>query len=533
MNEKKSWLNTNLAKLFVAKKAKNNSKAAFRSLRWNLTLSYSIVTVVTLLVVGIVIIGLVGNFIMKNPYMTPDGLIESLRANWIPLVQSFISENPPNLDGARDFLQIYKGSIIDPEPLKLIGNIQLQMKTTNFISLYFLMRDLTIVDSIPHELAADEIGTRMDINYFPGLAEPLLAAIHGDENIKNLYSQNQPGNVIVGAIPIYEYRKSEIHPQASVEKGAVVGMLVFQTKSIPWDFLPLNEVIIAVLISILLITIFAGVLGSILGTFTANKLITRLSKLSFTANAWSGGDFSLVIRDNNKDEIGQLAVDLNRMAEQLENLLDRRQEISVMEERNRLARDLHDSVKQEAFAASAQLGAARAVFERDPEKAKQHLLEAEQLISKVRQELTDLIQELRPVAMKGKGLVPAVKDYICDWQKQTNIVPHLHIRGEKNLPIDIELAIFRIIQEALANVAWHSQALNVDLVFIYKPESLILTIRDDGKGFDPIHIRKNAMGLSSMHERANLIGAEFSVHSVIEHGTRIMLKYAYNKEKKA
>ncbi len=73
------------------------------------------------------------------------------------------------------------------------------------------------------------------------------------------------------------------------------------------------------------------------------------SNVSQAAHSWSSGDFSAIIRDKRDDEIGKLGNDLNTMAEQLENLLDRRQEISVLEERNRLARDLHDSVKQQAL----------------------------------------------------------------------------------------------------------------------------------------------------------------------------------------
>jgi NarL family two-component system sensor histidine kinase LiaS len=262
---------------------------------------------------------------------------------------------------------------------------------------------------------------------------------------------------------------------------------------------------------------------------TANGLTKRFSNVSQAAHSWSQGDFSAIIRDSHNDEIGKLGNDLNRMAEQLESLLDRRMELSVLEERNRLARDLHDSVKQQAFAASAQLAAARARFESDPERAQGHLEEAEVLIGKVRQELTDLIQELRPVAMKGKGLIVAVRDYAEDWCNRYDIEIRTHVRGERNIPLEVEKSIFRIIQEALANVAWHSQALAVDLVFNFRTDFLLLTIRDDGAGFIVGQPRKSGMGLKSMRERAELIGGELIIDSRLGVGTKIILKYPYQK----
>ncbi len=88
---------------------------------------------------------------------------------------------------------------------------------------------------------------------------------------------------------------------------------------------------------------------------------------------------------------------------------------------------------------------------------------------KVRQELTDLIQELRPVAMKGKGLIVAVKDYAEDWCNRYDIdISTMSLGAEYSL--EAEKSVFRIIQEALANVAWHSKASKVDLVFNFRTD---------------------------------------------------------------
>ena len=98
--------------------------------------------------------------------------------------------------------------------------------------------------------------------------------------------------------------------------------------------------------------------AQLFGSLTAKRMVDRLKHLEQAANAWSRGDFSVFIDDPTGDEISQLAHHLNNMAEQLQDLLKRRQAMAISEERNRLARDLHDSAKQQALAASFQLGTA-------------------------------------------------------------------------------------------------------------------------------------------------------------------------------
>lgn len=519
------------------KSAINNARRAFRSLRWRMALSYSLVTIAALLVVEIIVMALLMGYFVRNIDLTPETLISSLRAEWTPMVQQFFSEEPPDIDGVREYLDEVQGSTIGTRPLLILGNLQLEMKAQDFLNFYYLLDDRTLVDVIPHDIVPeDELGRRIPYDYLPGLIEPLQAAMDGIEDENLLYAKVEPGNRIVGAIPVFRYEPTAADALTSNDGTAVmdvernlVGVIVFTTKSFPWQFLPLSEVLVYIGRSLLIFTLFAGILGSGFGMLTASGLTKRLTQVSQAAHDWSHGDFSVNVRDKSDDEVGQLTKDLNSMAEQLENLLDRRQEISVLEERNRLARDLHDSVKQQAFAASAQMGAAKAHFERNPEQAYSHLQEAELLVGKVRQELTDLIQELRPVEMKGKGLIQAVEDQTNDWSRRNGIEFVIHVRGERSLPLEVEKCVFRIIQEALANVAWHSQADKVDIVFNFRSDFLLLTIRDNGKGFVPGQTRKRGVGLRSMNERAKLIGGELIIDSRIDKGTKIVLKYPYQK----
>ena len=124
------------------------------------------------------------------------------------------------------------------------------------------------------------------------------------------------------------------------------------------------------------------------------------------------------------------------------------------------------------------------------------------------------------MALQGKGLAPAVREYATDWSRQTGIELEVHVQGERSLPLDVEQAAFRIVQEALANVARHSQAVRAEIDLIYTGLDVTCTIRDDGTGFDPDKAR-DGFGLRSMQERANALGSTLKIESVAGEGTRL------------
>jgi len=506
-----------------------------RSLRARLTLSYSLVTIGALLVVELVVVVLLMTFLVNNIDLTPETLIANLREEWTPMMQQFLSSEPPDIEGARAYLEDVQGTVISTRPLLIFGNLELEMKVQDFLQFYYLLDDRTLVYAIPHGIVPEEdLGQVVPYDFLPGLSNPLRAAMEGIEDQNELYETVEPGNRIIGAIPVFRFEPTELEilyesqeTILDVERN-LAGVVVFTTKHFPWQFLPLTNILIYVGRSFLVFTLFAGLLGSFFGLWTANGLTNRLTKVSQAAHDWSRGDFSVLIRDTTDDEIGKLTNDLNVMAEQLENLMDQRQELSIMEERNRLARDLHDSVKQQAFAASAQLGAAKAHLIHKPEQAYDHLVEADLLVGKVRQELTELIQELRPVEIKGKGLVATVNEYVNDWRRRNDIDIILEVWGEKNLALDVEKSIFRIIQEALANILWHSQAEQVVINLDYHSDMLVLSIEDNGVGFDFQKNQHEGMGLKSMCERAELVGGELVVNSKPGHGTKITLQVPIN-----
>ena len=261
-----------------------------------------------------------------------------------------------------------------------------------------------------------------------------------------------------------------------------VGIIYFESLPTEND-IPAN--ILALLSrSALILLLAAGLIGAIFGFLTARGMVNRLQHVSQVTDAWSQGDFSEFIQDHVGDEISQLGVRLNQMAEQLQNYLKRSQEMAVSEERNRLARDLHDSAKQEALAASFHLGTALTIFDRDPESARTHLVEADNLVDSVRGELTDLIHELRPPSLNDDNFDETVHDYLIEWAHQTSIQANLNVEGCVDLPLDIQQAMYRILQEALANVARHSFANKVMVTIAFLDSTVQLTIIDDGSGFD-------------------------------------------------
>ena len=203
-------------------------------------------------------------------------------------------------------------------------------------------------------------------------------------------------------------------------------------------------------------------------------------------------------------------------------LFEQTKDLAVMEERNRLARDLHDSAKQKAFAALAQLGTARGILNGHGDSVSLHLSEAENLVTDVIQELTFLVQEIYPIALQEKGLVTTLREHVFEWENRNDTNIQLITRNERRLPLEVEQALYRVTQEALANVARHSHAQRVDLSLVYNGDSVQLSIADDGCGFD-VNV-KHGMGLRSIRERISSIRGTVQIQSAPGQGTRLLVQ---------
>ncbi len=347
--------------------------------------------------------------------------------------------------------------------------------------------------------------------------EVLQAALDKNYTTANLYTQTSNGNYLI-AVPV----------AATDKQSQLVGVIIMTVKPPPsllstrWPFLAgsLPLLVAIVLGTGILLLMAVAPFGALFGLVVSGGLTRRLKALTRAADAWSEGNFTVQPQDRSQDEIGILGRQMRRMAERVQLLLQSQHELALMEERNRLARELHDTVKQETFATLMQVRAARNLLESDPTTARQHLEEAEGLIKSSQQELGLIISELRPAALEGCGLADALRAYADTWSKHTRIPIEFQVQNECRLSLDAEQALYRIAQEALSNVARHSRASAAQLRLEFCPGETQLTISDNGTGFDT-NSPKAGLGLKSMHERLSTLGGDLQVFSSKEKGTTV------------
>jgi GAF domain-containing protein len=200
------------------------------------------------------------------------------------------------------------------------------------------------------------------------------------------------------------------------------------------------------------------------------------------------------------------------------------QQLAVMEERRRLARELHDSVTQSLFSMSLLAQVIPELWDLDQREARESLDQIRDLTRSVLAEMRALLFELRPVDLGEQSLVRALQHHAAAIEQRTNLAVKVMITGAIALPNHVEQALFRIVQEALANAARHAHARRVLLILDGGPP-FRLTIKDDGKGFDPDRIPAGRFGLTSMRERAAEIGALLRIFSAIDRGAEIVIEW--------
>ncbi len=257
------------------------------------------------------------------------------------------------------------------------------------------------------------------------------------------------------------------------------------------------------------------------------RVLGRVSRMAEAAGAWARGDFSVVLADRSSDELGRLAQALDRMTADVQALVGARARLASLEERQRLARDLHDTVKQKAFALSLQLSAAR---DCGSEAARQQRLqEAQGLMAEIQHELAELLQDMRAEAADAAtraatmDLVPALSSRLDDFTRRSGLVGEAHLPGAAAVPADIADAVLRVYDEALSNVWRHAAAQHVRVQLSAQPEGWALSVEDDGRGLAAAS--QDGMGMNNMRERARSIGARFDVRSGAEGGTRLLLVF--------
>jgi signal transduction histidine kinase len=204
-------------------------------------------------------------------------------------------------------------------------------------------------------------------------------------------------------------------------------------------------------------------------------------------------------------------------------LYEQAQQLAVMQERSRLARELHDAVTQTLFSASLIAEALPNIWESDQEEGRELLREMRRLSRGALAEMRTLLLELRPAVLveaKLGDLLSQLAEAITGREDMS-----IEVKAEEcELSPDVHVALYRIAQEALNNVAKHARASQVDIILRHADgggAAVELCISDDGCGFDAACISPDRLGLSIMRERAQAIGAELTIASKIDMGTRV------------
>jgi PAS domain S-box-containing protein len=201
------------------------------------------------------------------------------------------------------------------------------------------------------------------------------------------------------------------------------------------------------------------------------------------------------------------------------------QELAVLEERQRLARNLHDAVNQSLFSAGLIAEVLPRLWDRDQEEARRSLEDLRMLTRGAMAEMRTLLAELRPSTLTDSSLSDLLRLLANAFSGKTNVPIAVTITGEFFLPAEAQIAFYRVCQEALNNIAKHAKASRVEIELKQEEAVIEMHIRDDGKGFDPEKKISGHYGLGMMRERADAAGALLTVTSQPGHGTELTVRW--------
>ncbi|MGQ0668104.1 MAG: GAF domain-containing sensor histidine kinase [Actinomycetota bacterium] len=211
-------------------------------------------------------------------------------------------------------------------------------------------------------------------------------------------------------------------------------------------------------------------------------------------------------------------------------LFERSRELTVIEERNRLARELHDAVSQTLFSIVFTAESVATLLERDPEAARGQVADLKRLAQDAQREMRSLIFELRPAEIEREGLVSTLGKQVDVLRRVYAAKIELTVAGECRLASQAEKEVFRISQEAMSNALRHSGAERVWIRLSMDGDRVSLEVQDDGKGFDPLAAGGHArLGLTSMRERVQLLGGVLAIDSAPGRGTTVSVEVPYGR----
>lgn len=286
--------------------------------------------------------------------------------------------------------------------------------------------------------------------------------------------------------------------------------------------------------NILVWVILVMILGMAV-SFAFSSILTRpISQLAEAARAVGRGDFQWKKPTWARDEIGSLGVAFAEMSEELKRKEEMRKQLLAKiigaqeDERKRIARELHDETGQTLT--SLMVGLKSVESSTSTNHVMKSISELRALAAQTLDEVHHLSAELRPSVLDDLGLAAALEKYVKDYSAKMGVKVDSHISGlpVEHLPPEVEITIYRIVQEALTNIAKYADASSVSVILRYRDSKVMAIIEDNGRGFDVDRVMtsrgEKQLGLFGMYERASLVGGKLTIESEAGVGTTIFLE---------
>ncbi|MFD1037677.1 histidine kinase [Virgibacillus byunsanensis] len=297
---------------------------------------------------------------------------------------------------------------------------------------------------------------------------------------------------------------------------------------------------VSIFVFILFYVMLAVVISIYAGFKSSGELKERLDYLSVLITQFSNGNYHSRIYFNEDDEITRIANELNKLGERLQDQVKSLQRMAdekadfaksahkaaTIEERQRLARDLHDAVSQQLFALTMMSESALRQFDKNPDVAKDQLKDVANSALQAQTEMRALLLHLRPVHLSGEPLPIGIRKLVEELKQKSTLDFTVVIDEKLSITETTEEHVFRIIQESFSNTLRHAAATEVKLEISLRSNELFIFISDNGKGFnvDEDTSRKTSYGLKTMKERSEELGGTFKIRSIQGEGTNIEIR---------
>lgn len=271
------------------------------------------------------------------------------------------------------------------------------------------------------------------------------------------------------------------------------------------------------------------------GYWAAQRIGRRIDTLHLSLKQASNGNYGVRITEGGHNSFNEVYREFNELAQQMEEKMKWLQvrgeeyvmtesasnEAAVLEERKRLARDLHDTVSQQLFAIHMCASSLPKLQQVDRERADSVLEQLVNMSNLAQKQMRNFIAQLRPMELEGRTLYEALDKWFPDYCRQNNLQGELEWRLKERLSEAKEHQLFLIVQEAMANIEKHASAKGCTLTMADTERQVSMILQDDGVGFKVDEVRRGSYGLSTMQERAQKLGGAAEIWSKSGSGTRV------------